>query len=105
MKEIIQNLQLSFDKLLDVIGQKKTIKGFSVTAISGIILLIFPTFPKDNLDLAIQSVVQVIFFAGQAWTAIGIVHQWIKDNLLKQGIVPPSIVKLAEETGKAQILK
>lgn len=95
---------LNLDKLLGVLGERKSQKGFIVTALSAIALKYFPDFPKESFSNIVDSVLQLISLVGSIWLSIGVVHQWVKDQILKFGLIPPSVVKRAEETGLPQVV-
>jgi hypothetical protein len=101
---MLSNIFLSLDKALQLFGNKKTQKGFLITIITAPLLKFFPTFPQEHFTLLFELLVQLVNIVGQIWLVIGVLHAWIKDQLVKFGYIPPSVLQRAEETGLPQVV-
>ncbi len=92
----MKSLFVFLDKILDTIGQKKAQKGSVVFILTSLVLQFFPTFPQEEATKFVDGVVVAFNVLSQIWISVGILHQWVKDQLLKKDIIPPSVEKAAE---------
>lgn len=84
------------DKIFGTLGEKKTQKGFFITAVTAVVIKFFPDFPQEDWIKLVDYVVITLNGLGTIWGSIGVLHQWVKDQLLKSNIIPASVEKLAE---------
>lgn len=99
----MKNFYLILDKFLALFGQKKSQKGFFVAALTGLVIKFFPDFPEGAFTDLIEKGTLLINILGQMWISIGLLHQWIKDRLVAENIIPPS-VKTEAQAGKTIVI-
>lgn len=94
---------LILDKFLALFGQKKSQKGFFVTALTALVIKFFPDFPESAFTDVVEKVTLILSVIGQLWISIGVLHLWVKDRLIAANIIPPSI-KAQAEAGKTVVI-
>ncbi len=102
---MIQIILKFLDKILGTLGERKTQKGFFVAAITAVLVKFFPDFPQEDWAKIVEFITLTLNSLGVVWGSFGVLHQWVKDQLLKANIIPASVKKLAEEGKTVLVVK